>query len=275
MRFAWRGGRSEEPGIEPADGDAHPGLAGREHREKEFHDHSHAERTRSKVSGFYSLTSASRAYLESQLLIDLEGRRILEYGCGLGSKAFMLARRGASVVGIDISGVAIGAARDKAALMKGPAPEFVEMSAHALEFADEEFDMVCGTAILHHLDIDKALGEVARVLRPGGRAVFYEPLGHNPLINWYRKRTPDLRTADEHPLRMDDLRTARRWFEQVEERSFHLFSLAAGPLRRFSRLVAFLDRVDRIVFRIIPPLRKHAWVVVLTLTGPRKRPVDL
>jgi hypothetical protein len=48
-------------------------------------------------------------------------------------------------------------------------------------------------------DLSLACSEIARVLRPGGPAIFVEPLGHNPLINAYRKRTPALRTVDEHP----------------------------------------------------------------------------
>ena len=81
---------------------------------------------------------------------------------------------------------------------------------------DDSFDLVCGSGILHHLDLPAAMRELARVLRPSGRAVFMEPLGHNPAINAFRNRTPELRTPDEHPLLGKDLKLCRRYFGSVE-----------------------------------------------------------
>ena len=248
-------------------------MTDRERSEKEFHDHSYAEDTRHKAHRFYAITAAGKAHYRDELLLDVAGTRVLEYGCGAGSRAFLLARRGAEVIGVDISEVAIRLAREEAEARGVDGVRFEEMNAHQLTFPDDSFDLVCGSAILHHLDLDAALAEIARVLRPGGRAVFYEPLGHNPIINWYRNRTPDLRTPDEQPLLEADLARAEQWFESSEYRSFHLATLAALPFRRFPGfrgMVRFLDGVDRLLFRLVPPLRKHAWVVVLTLTGPRR-----
>ena len=77
---------------------------------------------------------------------------------------------------------------------------FRVMDAEQLEFADDSFNLVCGSGVLHHLDLNRAYAEVARVLEPTGIGVFEEPLGHNPAINAYRRRTPEMRTVDEHPL---------------------------------------------------------------------------
>ncbi|WP_428491963.1 hypothetical protein [Rhodopila sp.] len=57
-----------------------------------------------------------------------------------------------------------------------------------------------GIGIIHHLDTRQASREVARVLRPDGNAVFWEPMGTNPIIGLYRMLTPNARTVDEHPL---------------------------------------------------------------------------
>src|SRR3546814_1101008 len=81
------------------------------------------------------------------------------------------------------------------------------MNAEAMTFPDDSFDLVFGSGIIHHLDIDRAFGEIARVLRPGGRAVFIEPLGLNPAIELYRRFTPSARTPDEHPLLRRDFRS--------------------------------------------------------------------
>jgi hypothetical protein len=117
------------------------------------------------------------------------------------------------------------------------------------------------------------MGEVSRVLREDGEAVFYEPLGHNPLINLYRRRTPDLRSEDEHPLTMADLDSLRTRFDTVELEFFALLSLAATPIAgtKVGRVVRrVLEQVDAAIFRLVPPARSWAWIVVIRLRGPRR-----
>ena len=245
-------------------------------REREFHDRAFAEGTRRSADRFYAIDARSTAFYHEQLLADCKGERVLEYGCGPGSAAFFLAENGASVTGIDLSPVAIETAA-KEAERRGvaAATEFRVMNAEALEFPDDSFGLVCGTGILHHLELDRAFDEIARVLRPDGRAVFVEPLGHNPAINLYRRRTPELRTEDEHPLVMSDLQRASGYFHQVEPRFFHLSTLLAVPARRWKRfgpLVKALGRFDDALFRTVPPLKRYAWLVALVLARPRPRP---
>ena len=154
---------------------------------------------------YYSVVGASRAVYEDLLRARGAGRDVLEYGCGPGSYAFFLADLGASVLGIDISTTAIEQASAEARQRGADRVEFRRLNAESLDLPDASFDLVCGTGILHHLDLTRAYAEIARTLRPGGSAVFIEPLGHNPLINRFRRRTRALRTEDEHPLRVEDL----------------------------------------------------------------------
>jgi SAM-dependent methyltransferase len=242
-------------------------------REREFHDRAFAENVRARVKGFYAVTGALFEWYEDELAKRAPGARALEYGCGPGSRAFHLARQGADVVGIDISPVAIEQAAEQGrAEGLEDKLEFRVMDAEALELEDDSFDIVCGSGIIHHLDLARSYAEIARVLKPDGVGLFTEPLGHNPAINWYRNRTPDMRTVDEHPLLMKDLDLAERWFGDVGARFFTLAPLLAIPLRNragFERVVATLDGVDRALFRAIPPLRRQAWMVGLTLTEPR------
>lgn len=245
-------------------------------REKAFHDQEN-ERWRA-VSKFYTVAATSHAFYEELLFSDCSGKRVLEYGCGDGSHAFALADRGAQVTGIDLAEQRIRRARDRADEQGAPAIRFEIMNAEALEFEDESFDLVCGTSILHHLDLERAFSQLARTLKLDGEAVFLEPLGHNPAINLYRRLTPDYRTADEHPLRVDDLRLAGEYFGHVEARAFHLLSFLCVPLRNrrgYRTAYEVLERLDRRIFARLPALRRYAWVVVLTLRGPRKDSVDL
>ena len=90
--------------------------------------------------------------------------------------------------------------------------DFHLMDANELTFKDEEFDVVYGGAILHHLDIEKTLNHVHRVLKPGGYILFLEPLNMNPIYKVYRKMNPKERTPDEHALVNSDFKIIRKKF---------------------------------------------------------------
>jgi SAM-dependent methyltransferase len=146
------------------------------------------------------------------------------------------------------------------------------MNAEALELADGSFDVVYGAGVLHHLELRSGFGEIARVLKPQGRAVFVEPLGHNPAVNLYRRLTPSQRTEDEHPLRMTDISLAGEYFEHVGTEFFALLSLLALPFpraRRSPRAVDALNALDRRLLGRARALRRFAWFVLLDLRGPR------
>ena len=199
--------------------------------------------------------------------------RILEYGSGIGSfSGRMLAEHGFASVGVDISPASVASAQAYAdAAFPGLGLDYQVMNCEALELDDDSFEIVCGNGVLHHLVLERAFGEVARVTAPGGCAVFSEPLGHNPLINLYRRSTPEQRTSGEHPLRVGDLRLAREYFGDVEVHYFHLFDLLALPFvaKRVGRpLLRGLAGVDGAAFRLAPPLRRHAWYSVLRLARP-------
>lgn len=241
-------------------------------RERAFHDRAFAENVRARTKRFYAVAPAMYRWYESTLQAHAGGARALEYGCGPGSRAFDLARCGAHVVGIDISPVAIeqATARGRSEGLSDRL-EFRVMDAERLDFGDDSFDLVCGSGILHHLELDRAYSEVARVMTSAGIGVFTEPLGHNPAINAFRNRTPALRTPDEHPFLMSDLERASRYFGSVDTTFFTLTPLAAIPLigrSRFDAVVRTLETVDRVAFRALPPLRRHAWMAGITLGSP-------
>ena len=229
--------------------------------EEQFYDRAYESGTVDTKNGFFEISAGVQRY--RQLIFEnCAGKRILEYGCGLGGQAFALAERGASVTGIDISDVAVAQAKRRAASYPQQQLRFVKADAEALEFAEASFDLVCGSGILHHLDLEKSLREVRRVLAPGGRGVFYEPVGHNPLLNLYRVLTPGSHTPDEHPLVMAEI----RGFDRAE--FFDLFSIFVIPILWMPggvKLLRAAEWLDRVIFRVIPPLRAWGGVVVLEL----------
>lgn len=252
---------------------------GRYARERTFHD-TLVEGAPRSADRFYVVNQKSSAYYRDLLLREAERAhhsgepKILELGSGAGAySSRALAAAGYASLGIDLSSSSVRAAIERAQAEFPDVPlQYREMNAEQLRFDDDSFDLVCGTGVIHHLDLERAFSETARVLRPDGTAVFAEPLGHNPLINAYRRLTPEQRTEDEHPLRLDDIRLAERYFGSVEVRFFHLFVLAATPLattRAFEVVRRTLDRLDDTLFRLLPPARSLAWQVVLRLRLPQ------
>lgn len=241
--------------------------------EKELFDWTFEFGARKPVSKFYTVVQSSRKCYENFLLADCCNKNVLEYGCGTGSYAFFLVKHGAKVIGIDISEVGLDLAKARARDEGIEDIVFLVMDAEKMQFEDNSFDLVCGTGILHHLHLSKALSELARVLKPEGKAIFIEPMGHNPAINLFRKSTPHFRTRDEHPLTVKDLEFMREFFHRVSCNFFHLFSLFAVPFRdsrAFSLLLKTLDNIDRKLFEWAPLLRLLAWQVVIILEKPKK-----
>ncbi len=243
-------------------------------REREFHNDRYRRASGLGRSKYYAICSSVRSRYENIISSHCSHQRILEYGCGAGSVLPKLYREDVAVTAIDISEEAIAIVRQKA-IDRGQQIEFRVMNAEALTFKENSFEMVVGTGILHHLNLNAAMGELSRILVcPGGFAVFVEPLGHNRLINLFRLLTPRIRTADEHPLTKRDVQVMQQYFREVEVTPYYLFALAAIPFRKtrlFGPILAVLEKLDRLVFRLFPKSRWHAWQVLLVLRGPLKR----
>jgi ubiquinone/menaquinone biosynthesis C-methylase UbiE len=106
-------------------------------------------------------------------------QKVLEIGCGIGYFTRSLVSSGAEITAIDISPDLLEVARRDC-----PAENvsFELQNAYAMIYADKSFDSVIGSSVLHHLEIDAALNEVHRVLKPGGSIYFTEPNMMNPQI---------------------------------------------------------------------------------------------
>lgn len=244
-------------------------------REKEFHDRrfgADAEPRQVLETAYRLMLPANLRYHRAMEDLRPLGR-VLEYGCGNGDNALVFARRGLDITGIDISQSGVDHARAQAAKV-GLDTVFEVMDAEDLSFSSETFAAVCGKGVLHHLNLDRAFAEIVRVLVPDGRAMFIEPLGHNPLINWYRRHTPQARTPDERPLRASDLDKARTYFRTVDCTYFNLTTLGALAFRNqeaFDKVFSWCDRLDRWLFEAFPWLGRYSWVVFMEMRHPIKR----
>jgi len=117
-----------------------------------------------------NMVPARLAYFDR--FVAWEGRAVLDLGCAGGFMAEAVHDRGARVTGIDPAGAAIAAARAHAA-ETGRDIAYHIGTGEALPFADAAFDIVVCVDVLEHVaDLRRVLGEVARVLAPGGWFLF-------------------------------------------------------------------------------------------------------
>lgn len=120
------------------------------------------------------------------------GERFLDLGCGAGRHAFEAYRRGAHVVAADLNTGELGPVRGMFAAMRAegqapPAASAIAVTADAtnLPFPDDSFDKIIAAEILEHVPRDqRAIGEIARVLRPGGIAAVTVPAWLPERVCW-------------------------------------------------------------------------------------------
>jgi SAM-dependent methyltransferase len=120
------------------------------------------------------------------------GERVLDMGCGAGRHAFEMYRRGADVIAFDQDADELAGVRELFVAMReaGEVPEgadadIKEGDALSLPFADGEFDRIVAAEVLEHIPADiAAIGELVRVLRPGGTIALTVPRWFPELVCW-------------------------------------------------------------------------------------------
>jgi SAM-dependent methyltransferase len=204
------------------------------------------------------------------LLGDIRGRTVVDFGCGSGENSLLLARRGAYVVGVDISESLIELARRRLDVngLAGRA-QFVVGSAHDLPLREGAADVVLGIAILHHLDLDAASREVHRILKPGGRAIFKEPVRDSRLVRAVRRcipyHAPDI-SPFERPLTTPEV---ERFSARFRSRSMRAFSLpfvnVVGAIPTLRAYVPAAHRLDGAALSRLPALAPFSTIRVFEL----------
>ncbi len=260
-------------------------LEDRKDKEAEFHNKLRDELLKTNKdsydfltsnSKFYSIVRSSRSFVNKIILENCRGKKILDYCCGNGRFSIFLAKNSVEVYGIDISEVSIENAK-RAAVQEGieKNTNFYVMDAEATQFPNNYFDIIVCYGVLHHLNIDRAFKELARIVKPEGVVICDEPLIYNPIFQFYRRKTPHLRSEWEtdHILSKKEIDLSRKYFQEMKElRFFHLTTLIATPFRNtflFKPLLSFFEVLDSAILRL-PLLKWLSWQVVFVVGKPKK-----
>jgi 2-polyprenyl-3-methyl-5-hydroxy-6-metoxy-1,4-benzoquinol methylase len=266
--------------------------AARKHAEEIFHDEwaASVDVTKINVRQMNEACTAPEMRHIRHALGNLKGRTLLDVGCGLGEAAVYFALLGADVTAIDISpGMCHTAGRLAAA--NGVTIKTHVSAAEDLGLgAGVKFDVIYTGNTLHHVDLAATLPRLLRHLQPNGIFVSWDPVAYNPVINIYRRRAMQVRTEDEHPLRLADIRAVRAHFHESHTAWFWLstlliFCVMAVVQRRdpnqeryWKKVVEEADRwawlyrplelLDKVLL-LLPFFRPLCWNVVIVGRGPK------
>ncbi len=219
--------------------------------------------------GFYLSPEQIYAYMEMD---DLNNKKVLEIGAGIGINAFIMARKGAKVFALDVSGERLrimSKLSERLDLKKQIYPSI--MPAELMAFKNNSFDVVYTKSVLIHLDLEKVIPEVYRVLKSGGKAVFVEPLKYNPFVNLYRClfAPKEWRSLAKY-FSFDSINQLGKQFDNFQHREFFLLSFFSFLWQfKFKNLNKFLNslnrwsKLDRFLLKVFPFLKRFCWMSVI------------
>ena len=210
---------------------------------------------------------------------ELRGKRVLDLGCGSGDLSLALIAQGARVTAVDLSPGMVEVARRRAErFCEDPSlGDFRAAAVESLDLESDSHDIAFGRFVLHHLDLSLAAPQIARVLKPGGTAIFVENSGRNRLLMWARDNVAGrfgvarFGTVDERPLGPGDVELLRASFASIEFEypEFDFFTIFDRQVfrGRWQILSAFFRGLDRTIWRLAPFLRSYSFRVVVRGTA--------
>jgi len=244
-------------------------LTDRQREEAQYHDqmiiNERQCQRRTSQSSYYK-------YFDD-LVGEAKGHNVLDLGCGNGWFSTNLVKKGKRVYGVDISHELLKIANEQAKLQGLKEHlHFAKMAAENLAFSNDYFDIIVGSAILHHTFIELTIQCIYDVLKIGGIGIFIEPMNENFLLKIWRRLTPWRRSPLERALENKDIIAIKKLFPSMRTRYFGLTSIISEGLMILipqSRFLIFLDsqlsRVDAFILKRFPSLGRFCAVVVIEL----------
>ena len=211
-------------------------------------------------------------FVEEELLNNISGLRVLDYCCGTGIYSIYPALKNANGFGIDISDQSIKVAEERAELFGvSKNCNFSVGDAEDLDFDDEYFDIILSYGSLSYLNLRQSFKELRRVLKPRGKLIIVDSLGHNPILNFNRRRNirnyasefvDNLRTITH-----EDLKISEEFFQNSEIKYFDFTTLIGNILSnkyRYNSDPSILMKLDSYILRL-PLLNKLSFKFVCVI----------
>jgi len=271
-----------------------PTAVSRTHDEERFHDQwaAGADALAIDVLRMNEACTAPEMRFITKTLGSIKGKTLLDVGSGLGEASVYFALQGAVVTATDISQGMLDRTVELA--KRNKVMVVVHKSAtedlHLEE--DHMFDIIYLGNLLHHVNIDATIKMLATHLKPDGVLISWDPVAYNPIINIYRRIASHVRTRDEHPLTLGDLRIFNKYFSEVRTKWFWLTTLLIFMIMavfqrrdpntqrywkvvveegdRWKWLYLPLEILDKVLLTILPFLRPLCWNVVVVAKRPLK-----
>jgi SAM-dependent methyltransferase len=202
---------------------------------------------------------------------DVSGAKLLDLGCGDGSTSLFFAQKGANVVSLDISEVAINSLSQFC--QENQIKNIIPIKCSAFDILElAPFDFVFGSMILHHLEPFEDFSNILRKsITPGGKAFFYENNAFSELLIWFRNNVvgkygiPKYGDDDESPLTPKEIESLRQKFlVNIVYPELAFFGLASVYLLK-GRLHRFLKGLDDYLFQF-EGFRKYSYRQYLLLS---------
>lgn len=255
-------------------------------REKTFHDQwaSCISIDEVIVDELFEASTSPENRIIINRLGDIKNKKILELGCGAGEASVYFAKKGADVTALDIS-IGMLEVVQKVARKHGVSLSTKQSSSDHIDFEDESFDIVYAANLLHHVDIFSTIKEASRVLKKGGYFVSWDPIAHNPIVNVYRRMATEVRSRDEHPIKMKQLKSISNYFSHMETETTWFFTLLIflkyffidkvhpNEERYWKKILIEhkkleknyyrLEKLDKFVLKVFPFLKRYCWNVVI------------
>lgn len=220
-----------------------------------------------------------------QKLGNISGKKVLDVGCGLGEASVYFAKKGGIVTSLDLSQGMLDTTKKLAKVNQVDVKIHLGTSEKFNFSNNEKFDIIYVGNCFHHSEIDKSINEIKKHLSKDGILVSWDPMAYNPIINIYRKIATKVRTIDEHPLTLKDLRLFKKNFSNIEIEYFWFTTLLIFCLmfvfqrknpnkERYWKSIIYdhkkwlwlyypLEKLDKLILTIFPFLKFLCWNVAI------------
>lgn len=215
---------------------------------------------------------------------DVRDKRVLELGCGSGTISIWLALQGAITTGIDVSDQTLEIARRRASVNGvSDRSTFKAVPAEQLDHPDGYFDRIIGNQVLHHFDLASTMPNIRRLLKPGGRAAFCEPVlliperfrglrDSSPVTSIFPRRVD---TPTERSLSIADIRLICRELPGARVTPFQVLTRVQNFMSLNERWFNRLSAIDRLLLRWVPATPFLCRFVVIEYGRPQTHTGDM